>query len=64
LYDEGKTTIHKDALYALGYNFTFFTHIIECPGGDRFHYCYEFGFRETGDDFIELKQNNQYIEYL
>jgi hypothetical protein len=63
LYDEGKTTIHKDALYAMGYNFSFFTHIIESQGGNRFLYCYEYGYREKGDDFIELKQNSQYIEY-
>jgi predicted nucleic acid-binding Zn ribbon protein len=61
LYDEGKTTVHKDALYAMGYNFSFFTHIIESPGGARFQYCYEYGFRETGADFIELKQNSQYL---
>ena len=63
LYDEGKTTIHKDALYALGYNFNFFTHIIESPGAGKFHYCFEYGFREKEDDFIELKQNSQYLEY-
>jgi predicted nucleic acid-binding Zn ribbon protein len=63
LFDDGKTTIHKDALYALGYNFSFFTHIIESKNGNKYHYCYEYGFREKGDDFIELKQNSQYIEY-
>ena len=63
LYNEGKTTIHKDALYALGYNFSFFTHIIESNDGNKYHYCYEYGFREKSDDFIELRQNSQYIEY-
>lgn len=63
LFDEGKTIIHKDALYAMGYNFNFFTHIIELPDGNRFQYCFEYGFRDRGDDFIELKQNSQYLEY-
>jgi predicted nucleic acid-binding Zn ribbon protein len=63
LFEDGKTKIHKDALYALGYNFSFFTHIIESKDGSKYHYCYEYGFREEGDDFIELKQNSLYIEY-
>jgi predicted nucleic acid-binding Zn ribbon protein len=63
LFDEGKTVIHKDALYALGYNFSFFTHIIESKDGDRYNFCFEYGFREKDKDFVELKQNSQYIEY-
>ena len=63
LYSEGKVRVHKDALFALGYNFSFFTHVIETSQGYKFHYCFEYGYRETGDDFLELKQNSQYIEY-
>ena len=63
LYDEGKDKIHKDALFALGYNFSFFTHVIEASNGVKYHYCFEYGYRETEDDFVELKQNRQYIEY-
>jgi hypothetical protein len=55
--------VHKDALFALGYNFSFFTHIIETSKGYKYHYCFEYGYRETGDDFLELSQNSQYIEY-
>jgi len=63
LYSEGKLKVHKDALFALGYNFSFFTHIIETSQGHKYHYCFEYGYRETGDDFLELRQNSQYIEY-
>jgi len=63
LYDEGKHKVHKDALFALGYNFSFFTHVIESSNGLKYNYCFEYGYRETGDDFIELKQNTRYIEY-
>jgi hypothetical protein len=63
LCNEGKVKVHKDALFALGYNFSFFTHIIESSGGQKFHYCFEYGYREVGDDFIELKKNSQYLEY-
>lgn len=63
LYSEGRTRIHKDALYALGYNFSFFTHTIVTQEGKRFNYCFEYGFCETDDDFIELNLNSRYIEY-
>lgn len=63
LYHEGRHKVHKDALFALGYNFSFFTHIIETSGGLKYHYCFEYGFRETEDDFIELKENCQYLNY-
>jgi hypothetical protein len=63
LYSEGRVKVHKDALFALGYNFSFFTHIIETSQGHRFHYCFEYGYCETGDDFLELRQNSEYLEY-
>ena len=63
LYNDGRYTIHKDALFALGYNFSFFTHIIESSEGTKDQYCFEFGYRETENDFVELKQNIQYIDY-
>jgi len=63
LYDEGKVKVHKDALFALGYNFTFFTHVIESSRGQKFHFCFEYGYREIGNDFLELQQNSRYLEY-
>lgn len=63
LFAEGKVKVHKDALFALGYNFSFFTHIIETSQGDKFHYCFEYGYREIVDDFLELSKNSQYLEY-
>lgn len=63
LYNDGKTRVHKDALFALGYNFSFFTHIIESTGGEIFHYCFEYGYCETEDDFLELKENSRYLDY-
>ena len=58
-----KVNIHKDALFAMGYNFSFFTHIIETSNGKRFHYCFEYGYCETENDFMELRENSQYLEY-
>jgi predicted nucleic acid-binding Zn ribbon protein len=63
LYTEGRVKVHKDALFALGYNFSFFTHVIETAEGNTFHYCFEFGFTETGGGFLELSQNSMFLEY-
>ncbi len=63
LYNDGKKKVHKDALFALGYNFSFFTQIIETSDGRKYHYCFEYGYIETGNDFIELSLNSRYLEY-
>jgi hypothetical protein len=63
LYSEGKMIIHKDALYAMGYNFNFFTHIVETKSGKVVNHCFEYGFREMPDDFIELSYNSKYLDY-
>jgi hypothetical protein len=63
LYSEGRINVHKDALFALGYNFSFFTHVIETSNGQKFHFCFEYGYSETGNDFLEIRQNSQYLDY-
>jgi len=63
LYSDGKTTVHKDALYALGFNFSFFTHVVQSRDGKAFQYCFEYGFCEKGTDFIELRMNSAYLDY-
>jgi hypothetical protein len=63
LFEDGKIKVHKDALFAMGYNFSFFTHVIETSNGSKYHYCFEFGYREAGDDFLELSRNDQYLTY-
>jgi len=56
--------LHRDALFALGYNFSFFTHLIETRQGEKYHFCFEYGYCEKGDDYIELKENTQYLNYI
>jgi len=63
LYSEGRLRVHRDALFALGYNFSFFTHSIETTEGKKFQYCFEYGYRDAGDDFLEISENSRYIEY-
>jgi hypothetical protein len=55
--------VHKDALLALGYNFSFFTHTIETTSGELIRFCFEYGFSETPNDFIELRYNGEFLGY-
>ncbi len=62
LFEDGHHRIHRDALFALGYNFTFFTHLVETSEGQRWSYCFEYGFRETGEGYLELMKSSAYLE--
>jgi hypothetical protein len=35
--------------------------VIETSSGAKFHYCFEYGYCDSGNDFLELRQNSQYI---
>ncbi len=62
LYESGKKKIHIDVLLVTGYNQNFFTHLVETESGDVFKYCYEYGYRESGGDHIELFRNPGIVE--
>lgn len=63
IYSDGKNKVHKDALSVLGYNFNYFTHIIEKANGEKYKYCFEYGYRELENDFLELLENKEYLDY-
>ncbi|MCK7531211.1 MAG: hypothetical protein MZV63_09300 [Marinilabiliales bacterium] len=55
--------IHRDALIAQGYNFTFFTHLVETAEGLRWSFCFEYGFREAENGYLELRcSSSSYLE--
>lgn len=62
LYLSEKKKIHIDALLVTGYNLNFFTHMVETESGDIYKYCYEYGYREAGDNYIELIMNPKIVE--
>lgn len=57
LYEGDRSEIHKDALYALGFNIGFFTHLVETESGDKTFFCYEYGYREVENDFVLIEIN-------
>jgi len=64
LYGDGHHRIHRDALIAQGYNFTFFTHLVETREGLRWSYCFEFGFRESDEGYLELQKSSSYLDLV
>ena len=64
LYEDGHHHIHGDALIAQGYNFTFFTHLVETREGARWSYCFEYGFMETEEGYLDLQKSRSYLEMV
>lgn len=62
IFEEGHHRIHRDALMAQGFNFIFLTHLVETTGGQRWSYCFEYGYREEDNGYLDLKMNNSYME--
>lgn len=62
LFENGHHRIHRDALIAQGYNFTFFTHLVETREGLRWSYCFEYGFMDSEEGYLELAKSNSYLE--
>jgi hypothetical protein len=62
LFGDGHYRIHRDALIAQGYNFTFFTHLVETSEGLRWSYCFEYGFMEAGRGYLVLQRCSSYLE--
>lgn len=62
LYEDGHHRIHRDALFAQGYNFTFFTHLVETRDGQHWSYCFEYGFLEAEAGYLELQKSSSYLE--
>ena len=64
LYDSGITKIHRDALVVAGYSFGFFTHMVEPEGKKICWYCYEYGYSELADDYLQVIMNSSFLDTL
>ncbi len=49
LLDSGHHRIHRDALIAQGYNFTFFTHLVETTGRSKMVILFRVRFQGSGE---------------
>lgn len=49
---EGKTTIRKEYLSKLGFNFRYYTHTYKSKGGNIYKFCYEYGYFEIDTEKV------------
>lgn len=63
LYENGKTRIHKDALFVSEFNMNFYTHSVETDDNSIItRYCYEYGYREVNSEYIVLVKSSRLLE--
>ena len=62
LNPEGKTTIRKEYLSQLGFNFRYFTHTYKSKGGNVYKFCYEYGYFEIDADKVLIINWQPFME--
>ena len=61
LYSKNKLKVHKETLMALGFDFRFFSHMVE-NNGIKINYCFEYGFDIGSDSYDDLCFNDKLFE--
>lgn len=56
---EGKTTVRKEVLKGLKFDFAYHTHIFTSSNGNAYKFCYEYGYLEVEDGQKVLIVNEQ-----
>jgi hypothetical protein len=51
--------VEKNILAREGFDFEYFTHVIQNRGGSRLYFCYDHGYQYLENDLVELL-NAQY----
>lgn len=54
LNPDGKKRIHRDKLVQKGFDFNYYTNIYQTKAGDQYHFCYEQGYLDIGENFYLL----------
>ena len=61
---EGKTTIRKEYLTKMGFNFKYFTHEFTTKNNNTYKFCYEYGYLPLPDDKILIINEQSYMGHL
>lgn len=54
LNPSGKTTVHRNQLQKLGYDFDYFTNLYTTKTGKTYFFCYEHGYLPIENNFLAL----------
>lgn len=58
----GKTTLGKDVLALLGFDFRYFTHLYRTQRGNTYHFCYDYGYLLLPDEKVLIVNWQPYME--
>ncbi|UCG28836.1 MAG: DUF2116 family Zn-ribbon domain-containing protein [Bacteroidales bacterium] len=61
LKNSGIQTVHRDELITRGFNFHFHTSTFTNRKGRVYYFCFEQGFLEKADDYLELVIRDDYV---
>jgi len=56
----GKGKASKDQLLKMGFNFDYFTNILNTKTGNTYNFCYDYGYLEIGEGFYAVVKKTNY----
>jgi len=59
---EGKTTVKRDYLLKLGFNFDYFTNVFVTNQNNTYRYCYEYGYLPVDQQKVLIVKWQPYME--
>ncbi len=55
----GKTTVHKEKLQNIGFDFQYYTNTYTTKKGDNYRFCYDQGYLLLDNDFVLLVRRDE-----
>lgn len=62
LNPKGKTKVSKSKLAENGFNFKYFTNLYETKSGNSYHFCYDYGYIESENEYLTLVKKQEYVD--
>jgi predicted nucleic acid-binding Zn ribbon protein len=59
---EGKTTVRKDFILGLGFDFNYFTNHYTTKNNNTYHFCYDYGYLLLEDEKVLIVRWQKYME--
>jgi len=62
LNPKGKSKVHRSALEAEGFRFSYYTNEYITKSGNVYHFCYDQGYIYLEDEMLALVQRQKYVD--
>ena len=53
--------VKRDELVEKGFDFSFHTQVYELPEGNKYYYCYEYGYYSKGNGYLNLFKRKEKV---